>query len=135
MGRPGSSREAVKEDHGGRRCMLSYMFLLKDQLSLPVGQTCLGGTVVSDWYLEQVGEGDNIMPIVQSIIPVSNVPSRPLTSYLLQVLAHLGRLAASFRVSALLLLSSINPLIKPPSLPPFQVNHLGSDLVPHSKTA
>lgn len=54
--------------------MLAYMFLLKDQLSLPVGQTCLGRTVVSDWYLEQAGEGDNIMLIVQSIIPVSNVP-------------------------------------------------------------
>lgn len=73
MGRLGSYREAVKEDHGGRPCMLAYMFLLKDQLSLPVGQTCLGRTVVSDWYLEQAGEGDNIMLIVQSIIPVSNV--------------------------------------------------------------
>lgn len=73
MGRLESYREAVKEDHGGRPCMLAYMFLLKDQLSLPVGQTCLGRTVVSDWYLGQAGEGDNIMLIVQSIIPVSNV--------------------------------------------------------------
>lgn len=63
----------MKEDHGGRPCMLAYMFLLKDQLSLPVGQTCLGRTVVSVWYLEQAGEGDSIMLIVQSIIPVSNV--------------------------------------------------------------
>lgn len=73
MERLGSYREAVKEDHGGRPCVLAYMFLLKDQLSLPVGQTCLGRTVVSDWYLGQAGEGDNIMLIVQSIIPVSNV--------------------------------------------------------------
>lgn len=112
--------------------MLARMFLLKGQLSLLVGQTSL----VHGWYLKQVGEGGSIMAIVHATIPVSGAtPSLLLTSYLLQVLAHLGRLAASFRVSALLFLSSINLLIKPPSLPPFQVNHLGRDLVTHRITA
>lgn len=104
------------EDHGGRACTSSCEFLIKDLSSLLVGQKV---PEQESRYLDQVGEGDSIKPSVQG-----NPYLSLLTSYLLQVLAHLGRLAASFRASVLVFLSSVNLLIKPPSSPPFRVNHL-----------
>lgn len=48
--------------------MQSCMFLIKDLSSLLVGQNV---PEQDSRYLDQVGEGDSIMPIVYLIIPVS----------------------------------------------------------------
>lgn len=56
------------EDPGGRACTPSCVFLIKDLSSLLVSQNV---PEQDSRYLDPVGEGDSITPIVYLIIPVS----------------------------------------------------------------